>query len=100
MIQEKSIEVMNDGCGGVHIAGEFEIVHHVVSRPVVHISFISRVKHHQRVRNRAPGFSGLENIICVAENSPTQSIIDINARLRWGIFGYTNYILEAGKTWG
>lgn len=26
--------------------------------------------------------------------------INIDDRLRWGIFGYTNYILEAGKTWG
>jgi hypothetical protein len=26
--------------------------------------------------------------------------INIDDRLRFGIFGYTNYILEAGKTWG
>jgi hypothetical protein len=26
--------------------------------------------------------------------------INVDDRLRWGIFGYTNYILEAGKTWG
>ncbi len=26
--------------------------------------------------------------------------INIDDRLRWGIFGYTNYILEAGKIWG